>query len=176
MNELKDTEIIPFAYKLKLDIEFLRGLRSIVDFEADFPLWTQIGMKSHSINSKSLIEEDLGEYVLYPESRLANSAPMDDDVFQIKKTIEGKSKLITMGKVDLAFLRWIQREVQRYVRFLFVERRQDMQEEVRTVNKINRRENLHKLSKGGVCVTDKPIDLTKVDKYIKHAYTIEHKK
>lgn len=172
MNRIQREQIEPYTDKIGLDVEFLRGLRSLVDFESEFPLWTGINKKDHPYTATP--EESIGEYGIDPESILSDSAPMDDGVFQIERTVDGKDRLITVGRVDLVYLRWVQREVKRYVRFLFSERRQNLLDEVTRANEINKRENIRRGPNGKVIsIVERDLDIRRVDEFVKEVYRIE---
>ena len=140
MNGVKRFNIEPYCEEIGLDEEFVKAIRKQVDFERLFPLWTPVGTNGTFFDF---------EYVLRSEDCLSDSAPMDEDIFQIKRTVdeEGEDeRLITMSKYDLLFLRDVQREVSKYIEFLFIKRRDQMREEVEEVN----RRCFVKLKDGGI--------------------------
>lgn len=123
MTMISEKEIIPLCEKVGLDIEFLRALRRNVDFEKQFPLWRKI-----------VLDKNFEHYLLAPERTLSDSAPMEDQVFQIRREVEledgtTEERLITMCRADLSFLLYVQKELIKYAEFLFMKRADEMDEE-----------------------------------------------
>ena len=142
MNALKEEEITPYCDKIGLDEEFVKAIREQVDFDKSFPLFKPIHQNPNYIF-------DGKYYALVPDNCLSDSAPMDDDVFQIKRCVdeeEGSERLITLSRPDLLFLRDVQKEVSRYIEFLFMKRQEEMKDEVEMFNKTSEK----RLTNGGI--------------------------
>lgn len=145
MNKFRNEEILPFCEKIGLDVSFIDAIRKQVDFEKLFPLFVPA-----MINPDANGFIDGKYYTLSPEYFLANSAPMDDDTFQVKREfdclynekgeIEPMESLITLSKADLLFLRDVQKDVARYIEFLFMKRREEMQDEVDRMNEASKKQ------------------------------------
>lgn len=138
MDAVKESEIDPYCDKIGLDEEFVKVIRKQVNFDKLFPLWTPIDKNGDFFSYR---------YEQRSIDCLSDSAPMDVDTFQIRRCVEGEEgeKLITMSRPDLLFLSDVQREVSRYIKFRFMERQEEMKDEVEKVNK----ECIHEDEGGG---------------------------
>ena len=133
MNGIQKDEIEPFCDMIGLDVEFLKILESMIDFDEKFPLWRPME------RTKNILADYV--YYLLPESSLCESAPMKDGVFQVERIVNENGKeekrLITLSKPDLLFLRDIQRSIKKYLEFRFAERADEMEKEVEEANRLS---------------------------------------
>lgn len=115
-------KIICEAEEAGSDLDFVKGLRGVVDFDKHFPIYAP------------LAEQNPGDLLstTYGRKTHAESAPIDKDLEFLQ--IRRNGKTITLSLADLAFLREVQDEVARYVHYLFYKRAELMDDIVDKVN------------------------------------------
>lgn len=156
-----------YSEKIGLNESFLHILRSMGDFETDFPFYCPIVEKTDKTTFRS-------EFVRLNETNASDSAPMLGDdlpVFQFERD----GKLITMSVEDLEFLKDVQDKVEEYVSFLYYQRRKEAQREVQILNE----DAIHTEElPGGVTVTAfsglSSLERNKYDKYFARAWERKH--
>ena len=110
-----------FSKEIGLDLDFLKGLHNVVDFDSLFPMYSPI-IADHS--------DILTKYKR--QLNFANSAPIDDDLDFLQ--IHRYGKTLTLHRCDLAYLREVQDQVVEFVGYLFYKRREEMKGEVKEAN------------------------------------------
>lgn len=161
MTEIMVKDAIPFCKLIGLDLDFLRGVRSVMGdkFDISFPIWTPIMQNPQRASVENYIRS---------RSSLAVSAQTDQkhSVFQVNAPEvigdESSRRLVTMGHADLEFLRDLQEEVSDYIEFQFLRR---LKGQIKEVEEANRR-SLVPLSDGGYAIRQlKAEELNQIDKY-----------
>lgn len=132
MNLVMTDDVKPYCETIGLDEDFLRFLKSFINFDELFPLWRPMKVVMDGLEAS--------HYELASEVVLPKSAPMTDSIFQIRREVktpsgETEERLLTFLKPDLLFLRDVQKDVFKYVEFLFMKRQREMFEEIEEANK-----------------------------------------
>ena len=143
-----------FSKEIGLDLDFLKGLHNVVDFDSLFPMYSPIVSDNTDIMP---VYKRLSNY--------ADSALIDDELDFLQVHKDGQT--LTLHRCDLAYLREVQDKVSEYVEFLFSKRLKEMETEVEEVN----RRTHFKLKDGGDGY--RPLrheERLKVDRFAKYAY------
>lgn len=146
---------IQFSQMIGLDVDFIRKLSHLVDFDTLFPMYAPIN--EHM---------DSGKYdrkVNFADS--AHMEEIDEDLGFLQ--VNQKGKRLTLSRGDLAFLKEVQEKVIDYVEYLFFHRSKEMEEETKKFN----------LDLTEVTVGGKPVPDSEKEEYItEHDMFRKHKK
>lgn len=145
---------VDFAKEKGLDLDFVKGLQNVVDFDSLFPLYSRI-----IVDNSDLLP------TYKRQSNFADSAPIDDELDFLQ--IHRGDKTLTFHRCDLAYLREVQDQVVEFVEFLFYKRHEEMKREVEEINK---RTHM-KTSNGGEGF--RPLhqdEMLEIDRLIQYAY------
>lgn len=111
---------VTFAKDNGLDIDFVRSISGLVDFDKLFPKYSPIVPdKSNSPDFPSYTRQNNAD----------SSAIIDEDLQFMQLKRDGKT--YTLHKSDLAYLKEVQDQVAEYVEFLFWKRAREMEDEVK---------------------------------------------
>ena len=114
-----------YAEEKGLNLELVRAISNMIDFDSLFPLYSPIVYRGEDPETHFKI---YGRRADFP-----NSGRIIDDELKFIQ-IERDGKLITFHRCDLAFLKEVQDQVIGFVKFLFYNRREEMEQEVRAFN------------------------------------------
>lgn len=145
-----------FAETIGLDLDFLKGLHDVVDFDSLFPMYSRIIRDDSDYFSPKYVRQ----------SNFADSAPIDDELDFLQ--VHRDDQTLTLHRCDLAYLREVQDQVVEFVEYLFYKRREEMKREVEEVN----RRTHSKTKDGGDGF--RPLhreELLEIDRFAKYAYT-----
>lgn len=117
---------VEFAKEEGLDLDLVRVLSKIIDFDELFPVYAPITKK---VNNRSI---DTMFIPHYERSEKMDSAPIDDDLKFLQ--VNRDDQIITFSKIDLIYLKEVQDQVVRFVKYLFYDRTKEMEEEVESFN------------------------------------------
>lgn len=116
---------IDFANTIDLNVDFVRALSEVIDFDSLFPIYTPIANKTVSKDSLNINWNRDIDF-------LNSASVIDHDLSFLQ--INRYDKRITFHKADLAYLKEVQDKVTEYVQFLFYQRAKEMEDEVRKFN------------------------------------------
>lgn len=117
-------EHVRFAKEHDLNLDLVRVLSNLIDFDNSFPLYGPISHKS--------MDPETGIIKYDRDVNFMSAADIDDDLHFLQINRNGRK--ITMSNGDLAFLKIVQDQIIQYIEFLFYKRSADMQEETRRFN------------------------------------------
>lgn len=141
---------VRFANRIDLDLDLVRALSNVIDFNEDLPLYTPI---DHAV-----WDDKEGRMIYDRVFDLAESAKVIDKDLQFLQ-LDRDGKRIFLSRFDLAFLKEVQEEVINYIQFLFFKRKKEMAAETDQFN---------------LDLVDVLVDGVKVKDQDKHKYLSEH--
>lgn len=115
-------ELVEYAKEKGLDLELVRVLSKIIDFDNLFPVYAPI----NDSKITGFFERE------YKRSENMDSAPFDDDLHFLQVNQDGR--LITFSTIDLIFLKEVQDQIVDFVEYLLYKRKKEMDEEVQSFN------------------------------------------
>lgn len=111
-----------FAKEHGLNLEFVRALTELVDFNKLFPKYSKIvPAESNFLDGPTFVRQDNSD-----------SAVIDHDLKYLQLNRDGKT--YTLHKSDLAYLKEVQDQIIDFVEFLFFKRAKEMEDEVKKFN------------------------------------------
>lgn len=119
---------VEFANRKGLNLDLIRALTKIVDFDELFPLYSPIGHYTE--------DPDTGKKIYDREVDFKNSAQVNVDIDQKLQFLQlhRYGKTILLHRCDLAVLKDMQDKIIEYVEGLFLLRAREMKKEVDAVN------------------------------------------
>jgi len=109
-----------FAKEIGFDMRLLSVLRKLINFEEEFPIYSNI------------VQTNNKEFIRNPNF-LDSQIIQEEELKDLQ--IQHNDKTITLHNVDLMFLKEVQDQVVKYVKFLFYERSKEMLAEIQSINK-----------------------------------------
>lgn len=118
---------VAYSKKIGLDLDFARALHNIIDYDAKFPLYSDIVCVSSESFSPST------QYIRNPNFMPSAKMDIDENLSFLQMQKDGQT--VTMHYCDLGFLKEVQDQVVEYVEYLFYKRQEEMKKEVEEANK-----------------------------------------
>lgn len=116
---------VEFAKEEGLNLDLVRVLSTMVDFDNDFPLYSPINHWTIDSAGRKVYDRKVNHM---------DSAPIDIDEDLQFLQFNRDGKRITLHKCDLAYLKEVQDEVVSFVEYLFYKRSKEMEKEVESFN------------------------------------------
>lgn len=109
-----------YAREIGFDMRLLSVLRKLINFEEEFPIYSNI------------VQTNNKEFIRNP-NYLDSQTIQEEELKDLQ--IQREDQTITLHNVDLMFLKEVQDQVVKYVKFLFYERSKEMLAEIQSINK-----------------------------------------
>ena len=129
-----------FAEEIGFDMRLLSVLRKLVNFEEEFPIYSNI------------VQTNNKEFIRNPNF-LDSQTIQEEELKGLQVQHDGRT--ITLHNADLMFLKEVQDQVAQYVKFLFYERSKEMENEISNINEDYLREYVTVLVNGDPVPGDK---------------------
>lgn len=125
-GELAEDEIKPYCDLIGLDLDFLRVVHKLTNFDDDFPAWSPI---EYQIKPTPYKRKELASCRL-------RVAKIEDDCLQLVVRDEnGKEKRVFLQAQDLVYLKDLQDLVSLFLESMFKKRRKEMEHELQVANR-----------------------------------------